>query len=208
MSDLSGLVPEPAVAAFPCPRCQKPLIDPDGLGWCKSCGYCKSLADSEQSTAVASPGASPNELTATSAAIGQLPIWFWVSLVGVVLIVGLICAVGQFVPLTQFARAVITSAATLVGVAVMLVGQFAALVKIAPEDPTLGFKDGVFPFRLYPLVLKHLPGTSFAIYLGAWGLSAIIAANVFIGGLPHWLTYLPDSQKIQAKEAQKSKAAR
>jgi hypothetical protein len=25
-----------------CPRCQAKLIDPQGLGWCKECGYCKS----------------------------------------------------------------------------------------------------------------------------------------------------------------------
>jgi len=30
-----------------CPRCKQPLVDPQGLGWCKACGYCRSLAETE-----------------------------------------------------------------------------------------------------------------------------------------------------------------
>ena len=37
--------------------------------------------------------------------------------------------------------------------------------------------------------------TRHTIYLGAWGLAAILAANIFIGGLLHWLTYLPGNKK-------------
>ena len=26
-----------------CPQCAAKLIDPNGLGWCRACGYCRSL---------------------------------------------------------------------------------------------------------------------------------------------------------------------
>jgi len=36
-----------AVASFPCPRCGKPLTDAAGLGWCRACGYCRSLEEAK-----------------------------------------------------------------------------------------------------------------------------------------------------------------
>jgi hypothetical protein len=191
MHNLSGLVPEAAIAAFPCPRCQQPLIDPDGLGWCKACGYCRSLEEGEQNTAKETAAPKPNQLTATGAALGQTPIWFWVTFVGLLLIAGAAFACSRFLTLTPFQRAFLTTGQSAVGVALLFIGQFIALLKIAPEDSTLSFKDAVFPFRLYGLILKRLPSTSFSLYLGVWGLTAIIAVNIFVGGLGHWLTYLP-----------------
>lgn len=191
MNNLSGLVPEVAVAAFPCPRCQQPLIDPQGLGWCKACGYCRSLEEGEQQTAQKVVAPKPNQLTATGAAIGQSPMWVWIALGGVLAIAVATLAGGRFLTLTPLERALMTTGHIVLGAALMFIGQLIALVKIAPEDPSLTFKDAVFPFRLYGLILKRLPGASYAIYLGLWGLTAIVAANVFIGGLGHWLTYLP-----------------
>jgi hypothetical protein len=43
--------------------------------------------------------------------------------------------------------------------------------------------------------MKRLPASRHTLYLGAWGLTAIIAANDFIGGLDHWLNYLPGKNK-------------
>jgi hypothetical protein len=89
------------------------------------------------------------------------------------------------------------------GVIIMLIGQFIGLLKIAPEESTLSFKDAVFPFRLYGFVFKRLPRTQLTLYFGIWGLAAAISAGVFIGGLPHWLTYLPDSKKGQSHKKAK-----
>ena len=76
----------------------------------------------------------------------------------------------------------------------MFAGQFLAVLRIAPEDSNLHFWDAVFPFRLYGLVLKRLPTTQTTLFLGIWGATAIISAALFVGGLEHWLNYLPKSQ--------------
>ncbi len=188
---LPGLVPEVAVAAFPCPRCKLPLIDPDGLGWCKACGYCRSLEEGEQHAGKQEETPRPNQLTATGDAIGQTPRWVWITLAGIVLVTLAALAGGRYLTLSPFARAALSGGSIVVGVALMFIGQLIALVKIAPEDSSVTILDAVFPFRLYGLILKRLPNTSFAIYLAAWSLAAIMATNIFIGGIGHWLTYLP-----------------
>ena len=199
----------PAVSGGACPRCKMPLIDPGGLGWCKSCGYCKSLADTEKKTQPdeAKSPAAMNSLTATGAALRQSPTWAWVTLAGIVLVAGATLVLGRFLTLSPLERALLTTVQTGVAFAFILVGQFIGVMKVAPEDPTLGFWDALFPFRLYGLILKRLPATRLTLYLGVWGLAAVITANVFIGGLGHWLTYLPDSKK-QPNQVQKTKAAK
>jgi hypothetical protein len=182
---------------IPCPRCEQPLIDPLGLGWCKACGYCHSLAETDRKTGQHAETASkPNQLTATSAAIGQAPLWVWVTLIGMAAVIGGTWAAGHYLRFTPLSRAVLTTVQTLAGVAILLVVQFVALMKIAPEDSSLTFKDAVFPFRLYGLIFKRLPAMSFAVFVAVWCLTAIISVNIFVGGLGHWLTYLPDSKKL------------
>ena len=182
---------------IPCPRCEKPLIDPTGLGWCKACGYCHSLAESERKAAQPEKAAPQhNQFTATSAAIGQSPVWVWVTLIGMFAVIGGTWAAGHYLRLTPLSRAVLTTGQILASVAILLAVQFVALMKIAPEDSSLTFKDAVFPFRLYGLIFKRLPAMSFAVFVAIWCISAIISVNIFVGGLGHWLTYLPDSKKL------------
>ena len=207
MTQLSTSLTESKPVPAGCPRCQKPLVDPSGLGWCKSCGYCKSLEESETTagqTAEAKP-APQNTVTATGSALGQTPTWFWVTLVGLVMVVGAIYACGHYLTLTPLHRAMLTTVVMIAGAGLMFVGQFMALLRIAPEESTLSFKDAVIPFRLYGLVLKCLPGTRFTIYFGTWGFAAIIASAVLIGGLGHWFTLLPG---YKASPTQKTKSAR
>ncbi|MBI3823129.1 MAG: hypothetical protein HY289_10685 [Planctomycetes bacterium] len=183
------------VAAPPdaCPRCQKPLVDPTGLGWCKSCGYCRSLAESETkaSPTVDAKAAPGNQLTATSSAIAQAPTWIWVMFAGMIAVAALTAAIGYLLKLAPFERALLTTLQIAAGLGVMFVGQFIGLMKIAPDESTLSFKDAVFPFRLYGLIFKRLPETSLTVYLGAWGIAAAVSAAIFIGGLGHWFNYLP-----------------
>ena len=187
-------------AALPCPRCQSPLIDPAGLGWCKACGYCRSLAEVDKKTAEIEVAQQPSQLTVTGAVVGQTPLWVCVTLIGMGLIIAATWAASHYWRWTPLDRAIFTSGQVLASLTIILVAQFIALLKIAPEDAALTVKDAIFPFRLYALVLKRLPSMSFAIYAAVWGLTAIIAVNLFIGGLGHWLTYLPDSKKIEAKK--------
>lgn len=180
--------------AADCPRCGKPLIDPQGLGWCKACGYCHSLAESEKKAA-SEPGSQPTTMSATGSAVAQLPAWMWIALAGVMIIVGSVIAFGRYVPLKPLDRALVTTVASAVGLLLMLLGQFVGLMRIAPEDPSLTFKDVVFPFRLYGIIFKRLPSTQFTLYLGVWALALIISVNVCVGGVGHWLTYLPKTQQ-------------
>jgi hypothetical protein len=203
MSKLTPPVSETTAVA--CPRCQKPLFDPNGLGWCKACGYCRSIAESEAQASQTPAAAAPTTLTATGSAIGQTATWVWVALVGMILVAGATFALASWLTLTPLQRALLTSVQIAAGFALMFAGQFIGLLRIAPDESTLSFKDAVFPFRLYGLIFKRLPSTRHTVYLGAWGLAAIVSAAVFIGGLGHWFTYLPGYQKNQT---QKSKSAR
>lgn len=195
-----------------CPRCKTPLIDPGGLGWCKSCGYCKSLENSkkepprvekapipelESKPSAEPPGSTPRASTT----------WIWVTMIGSMFVAGATVALGTLLTLSPFERALLTTVQTGGAVVVILFGQFIGLLKVAPDDSTLNFWDAIFPFRLYGLIVKRVPATQLTVYLGAWGLAAIITANIFIGGLGHWLTYLPDSKK-GPQPTQKTKSAR
>src|ERR1035438_5154403 len=151
--------PAETSAAVPCPRCQQPLIDPHGLGWCKACGYCRSLAESEKQAGqtAQAPSAKPNTFTATGSALGKTPRLFWIALIGVVLIAGATFAGGHYLTLKPLERALLTTVQIGAGIILMFVGQFLGLLRIAPEESTLGFWDAIFPFRLYGLVFKRLP---------------------------------------------------
>lgn len=201
MSSGAASIPETKAGAVPCPRCEKPLFDPHGLGWCSACGYCRSVAESESKTE--SAPAAPGRVTATGSAIAQTPIWFWVTALGMAVVAGATFALGSLLKLTPLERALLTTVQIAAGLGVMFVGQFIGLMKIAPEEETLSFKDAVFPFRLYGLICKRLPSTRHTVYLSAWGIAAIVSAAVFIGGLGHWFTYLPSNQKNQTHHTKK-----
>jgi hypothetical protein len=201
--DAVKAVPAPPAAGC-CPRCHKPMVDPQGLGWCKACGYCRSLEDGP-TIAPPAPAAGPTQLSATTDAVRELPGWFWIAGSGVVVIGVATFVGGHFLPLTPLGRALFTTVEMALGILVMFVGQFIALVRIAPEDSGLKFLDAIMPFRLYGLVMKRLPANRHTIYLGAWGLTAIIAANVFVGGLDHWLQYMPGRNKDKAVSVQTAK---
>ena len=189
-------------ATVPCPRCKQPLIDPQGLGWCKACGYCRSLAEGERQAGP--PPETPaklNALTATSSAVGQTPRWIWITLLGVIFIAGATYASGHYIVLTPLQRALMATLQIGAGVILMFVGQFLGVLRIAPEDSNLGFWDAVIPFRLYNLVFKRLPAAQTTLFLGVWGIAAIVSAAVFVGGLGHWMNYLPKSQNQKAAPA-------
>src|SRR5258708_1030023 len=105
-------------AVAPCPRSQKALFDPAGLGWCKACGYCRSVAESDTKVEQAPVKAQPNTMTATSDAIGQMPKWFWVALIGVALIVGITFMIGHKSRMSPFDRALFATVQIGIGVAV------------------------------------------------------------------------------------------
>jgi hypothetical protein len=86
-----------------------------------------------------------------------------------------------------------------VGVVLIFVGQLIALVYVAPEDEKLSFKDAIVPTRLWTLVGKRLNRLYGCLWISVWGLATVVFAFVFIGGLQHWMSYLPNSNKNQPK---------
>ena len=69
--------------------------------------------------------------------------------------------------------------------------QTSALCQLAPNDDRLGFKDAIFPGRLWALVCQRLPEMRVHLWAASWGLTCILAGTLIVGGLGHWLTYLP-----------------
>jgi hypothetical protein len=198
METETHLSPGKAPAAISaCPRCAKPLTDPTGLGWCPACGYCHSLEeDRAKLNLKPAPKAKQAPVVVPGMAPAQFPVWACVLIAGmIVLAVVTLLASRQF-PLKPLHRAIWTTVQLGSGVLIMFVAQCYALYRIAPEDGALHFTDALVPFRLYSLVFKRLPRMAPALWLGAWGLTLILSAAICVGGLDHWLTYLPRSQAV------------
>jgi hypothetical protein len=193
----SPVPPVDDVAAAPdtlCPQCQKPLVDPHGLGWCQACGYCGSLG-AVVSAPKPSAAAGPEDAEASSASsTGQSPPWTLALLVGVVVLATATWAISRSVPLRPLPRATWTTVQVIAGVLVMLVGQCYGVIRVAPEEATLHAIDVIVPFRLYGMIFSRLPKLCSVLFFAAWGLTLIVTALLFVGGLQHWLTYLPKSK--------------
>jgi hypothetical protein len=191
-----------APAKTPCPRCGKPLTDPAGMGWCQACGFCKSLEEDKAKVKVQAPAAQqakPSNAAEAAKIATSIPRWFWPLLLGVV---GFSAA--SLLPARQLApnslqRALWTTCQIGAGVFLIFLAQFIALVRIAPEDEKLSFKDVFMPTRLWSLVFKRLPAQKFALWLAGWGLAISLSGGILIGGMDYWLTYLPGGKNAAKK---------
>jgi len=200
--------PPQAPSSVPCPRCKKPLIDPEGLGWCKACGYCGTL-EAEQKNKLMQTEQAPSTSAVFAGAAGQIPWWFWVLLIGIGALAAGSLAVGQLLPAGDtFYRALFTSVQMGVGVVLIFAGQIVALMHVAPEDEKLSFKDAIVPTRLWALVAKRLSNLYGCLWTSVWGLSLAVFAILFIGGLKHWMTYLPGPKNQQQQQQPRPPAAK
>src|SRR5579864_4911802 len=81
VQEISAPSAESSPATVPCPRCGSKLTNPEGLGWCPSCGYCRSLEDDASKAALATPAASrrpsPLGMVEFCEMLGRLPFWLW-----------------------------------------------------------------------------------------------------------------------------------
>ena len=108
----------------------------------------------------------------------------------------------QLRPRSRLERALWTTGQIGAGLAMIFVAQFIAVVRIAPEDEKISFKDVVIPFRLWSLVCKRLPRTRLMPGSAAGGLTLIVCALLLIGGLPYWMNYLPGGKLNNGKKGQ------
>jgi hypothetical protein len=188
-----------------CPRCQKKIVDPGGLGWCPACGYCSSLDDERAKQLLArSTAAAPRPRASMQFMAGQIPLWFWVLIGGTAVVAVVSLAVDSWLePGNTFNRALWTSVQVVLGLVIIFVVQLFALVLVATDDEKLGFKDVLVPTRLWPAVCKRLPAMAPYLWAATWALTMSISALIFIGGLPHWFSYLPNSKNAAAEKAKK-----
>ena len=203
-SEPSNLPASEAAGTESCPKCKKALVDPAGLGWCSGCGYCKSLAEEPIAAAASSvrdeeqPLAPPPTPAAQSApAMSKYgPIWLYVLVVVVAQAMGLsMLANRDLPPGATLERAMWCAGQIVVGILLLFLAQGWLLLQIAPEVATLSFKDAILPFKLWPLAVKRLPRNQLAVWIAGFGLTLVLGAFGFVGGLEHFLNYLPDSGK-------------
>jgi hypothetical protein len=180
-----------------CPRCQGKMIDPQGMGWCRGCGYCKSLEEDRARVPAAGQRAQrqPSLLGVNDFffLLTKIPDWAYVMLAGSVAVF-----LGSLMPAAQlatgsFERAVWATIQIGGGLALLFVAQLILVFRLAPMDEKITFKDAVLPFRVWGLAFPRGGQMRVSFWLGAWGLSAIVAAIVVIGGLQYWERYLPRS---------------
>ncbi len=185
--------PDIGVAEVNCPRCGSKLINPESLGWCRSCGYCSSL-EAERAKAVL-PSA-PVRGTSTLGAVEffqmlqKVPRWFWILLSGsIVVVLVSIAADWMWLEDEEFERALWTSFQLGGGWLVLLIAQMWVLLQMAPNDDRLGPRDFIVPFRLWNLAFKRLPDTRRPVWLGTWSMTAMVCAVAVVGGLDYWYQF-------------------
>lgn len=181
-------------AALPCPRCGQKLIDPDSLGWCPKCGYCRSLEEAAvKAPALAPVGTAhkPSQLGVVEfyQLVANLPGWFWVVVVmaGLVLVASL--AADFFLPDNSLARAIWCSVQFFLGLVLIFAAQVWAMMLVVADDDKLGPKDLFVSFRLWRVTLAQLPATRKPVWLGTWGLSAMLCAVFVVGGYSYWYRF-------------------
>jgi hypothetical protein len=179
-----------------CPRCRARLIDPDGLGWCRGCGFCRSLEEDRQKAGIRAAARSAHQpsllgLVELLQLFTLLPSWIWILLAGMAVTVLFTLPPSLVLPAEGLERALWCTLQMVAGLLMIFAAQWWALWLIAPEDERLTGKDLIIPFRLWSLTLSRLPRLRGPVWLAAWALTAIVSAIFLVGGLEHWLEYLP-----------------
>jgi hypothetical protein len=181
-------VPQPAPA---CPHCGHALTEAADLGWCPGCGYCRSLEENR----VKAPSPAPTALPAVVQAgklVVKTPLWLPILVIGVSALLAGSIHVGRTLPSYSYQRALWTTIQIAVGVVIVFTAQFFALIKLAPHDETLSFKDLFLPGRLWAQAFKRMPRYGAHVCVACWGLTLVLCSLLFIGGLNYWFRYLPN----------------
>ena len=184
-----------------CPRCSKSLVDPRGLGWCQACGYCRSLEEDRARMPLGKP-------VAKDSAAPKLPgmddvkrsEWPIVLVSGAMLIAAVCFMASRHYAPSPLQRAAWTTIQLAAGVLMVLASQCHALILLAPKDEGLNFIDALVPFRLYSLVFNNLPRMRLNVWLSSWGMTLLLTALIWVGGLEHWLKLIPKSAESQLRQ--------
>lgn len=183
--------PEPEGDRALCPRCGAKLTDPEGLGWCPGCGYCRSLEEEGQALPAAAPAAAkkPSALGASEfgEAMKRMPSWAWPLLVGVAVVLGMSIAADTLLPEDCLARALWSAIQMVLSVIGLIAAQLWAIMIVGEREDGLGARDLFLSARVWRAAFRRLPDTRKAIWLGAWSLTALVCGAAVVGGFNYWL---------------------
>jgi len=187
----------------PCPKCGTKLVNPQGLGWCPKCGYCRSLSEVDL-TAMApetAPVRKPSPLGVVEFydVLCRMPPWLRTLLGGMSAVAALSVGARFVLPPDSLVRALWSTLELLLGIIGLVFAQAWALVRIAPEEEGLGSKDILFATRLWNLTFKRLPDTRRQVWVGSWSVTAGVCAVFLVGGFSYWAQFY-QPKKLAAQE--------
>jgi hypothetical protein len=175
-----------------CPRCGGKLSNPDGLGWCPGCGYCRSLEEEGQTVAAVPAPSAPKQPSLLGAAefglVLQLaPAWLWPLLGGMAVVAAISVAVDYQLAETCLVRAVWSAVQMLLSLVGLVFAQLWTVLLIAADEEKLGARDVLPSIRLWKAGLRRLPMTRKPVWLGAWCLTGLLCGLLVVGGFNYWL---------------------
>ena len=145
-----------------CPRCGGKLVNPQDLGWCPKCSYCRSL-ETDKATAKLATQAAPAKSVANrfgeyGEMIAKLPSWGWIAAGGVCTIGALAFIANHFLPQEDsLARALISLIAVVLSIVTILCVNLWSLFYMGAADEHLGPKDIFLFFALWGKICGKLP---------------------------------------------------
>jgi hypothetical protein len=191
-----GAVPQQAADEAPdaapvCPRCGGKLNNPDGLGWCPGCGYCRSLAEEKAAVVQKArpPRKKPSLLGATDLgeAIKRMPGWGWVLLGGAAAVAGASVAADRCLPEEGLPRALWSAVQIVVCLFGIIATQLWAVMLVGAREDGIRAADLITGGRVWRAVFRRLPATRKPLWLGTWCLTGLVCAALVVGGFDYWL---------------------
>jgi hypothetical protein len=180
------------IALDACPKCNIPLTDPDGLGLCSACGYCRSLASAKAGAfAPTSKLKAPRWVKALGLVeFWQLmriaPAWLWVFCAATLAVIPTSLLADHRLPQWSRERAHFSAGELGVGLLLLIVGQVWSVSMLKQLKEAVEYGDMLHPMRLISIALRRLPDTRWPLTLTGSGLSAMLAAVFWVGGLGWW----------------------
>ncbi len=202
-------LPDSSPDAAACPRCGGKLTNPDGLGWCPGCGYCRSLEEEGKALAAAPAPVAPKQPSLLGAAefaqvLTLLPSWLWPLLGGSAVVAGISIAADCLLPEECLTRALWSAIQMLLAVVGLILSQLWAVLLIGADEEKVGARDVIMigSMRLWRGTLRRLPRTRIPVWIGAWCLTALICGGTVVGGFNYWL------EMVKAKRSRPAAALR
>lgn len=185
----------------PCPKCGSK--EPWGFGsWCPSCGYYPKLGVSVEMSSPKEPG---SPAAAAGQATGEepqsvewskvVPLWAWVLLAGVVAVVGGSVLASRSLPEVGSERISWTVLQALAGGLLAFGGQLAAYLHAIRKSDKFGpFDVFMKPIEVWKPTFARLPEGAYRLWMGGWGLAAVIGALTLIGGIDYAAIFDPKAK--------------